>query len=254
MTRALVAKNPTLTTCHGLHLRRRQIRTLRLQSGELGPGEKVAVGDGRVFAINDRIRFQRNERDRGVKNGSLGIIEGIESGVLSVKLDGTETRVHVETKFYKHLDYGYAATVHKAQGSTVDRSYVLATTTSIATPPTFPFLDTATTPPSSTPATISAAAPTMLPSRVFANASPKPSPAPDPKNSPTIAWNATRKSIHHWCRLRRRAMAEEPQHTDSQPTLRLKRQRPRRAGKPPPTAGLRASKTPRSQLVMAIAS
>jgi hypothetical protein len=63
-----------------------------------------------------------------VKNGSLGIIEGIEHGVLSVKLDGTNTRVHVDTKFYKHLDYGYAATVHKAQGTTVDRSYVLATT------------------------------------------------------------------------------------------------------------------------------
>jgi hypothetical protein len=36
--------------------------------------------------------------------------------------------VHVDTKFFKHLDYGYAATVHKAQGTTVDRSYVLATT------------------------------------------------------------------------------------------------------------------------------
>jgi hypothetical protein len=74
------------------------------------------------------MRFLRNERDLGVKNGSLGIIEGIESGVLSVKLDGTNTRVQVDTKFYKHLDYGYAATVHKAQGTTVDRSYVLAST------------------------------------------------------------------------------------------------------------------------------
>jgi hypothetical protein len=63
-----------------------------------------------------------------VKNGSLGVIEGIESAVLSVKLDGTNTRVHVDTKFYKHVDYGYAATVHKAQGTTVDRSYVLAST------------------------------------------------------------------------------------------------------------------------------
>jgi Ti-type conjugative transfer relaxase TraA len=105
------------------------IRALREQTGQLGKSHTITTETGKKpFAINDRIRFLRNERDLGVKNGSLGIIEGIESGVLSVKLDGTNTRVHVDTKFYKHLDYGYAATVHKAQGTTVDRSYVLATT------------------------------------------------------------------------------------------------------------------------------
>jgi hypothetical protein len=105
------------------------IRMLRDQTGELGKGHTITTETGKKpFATNDRIRFLRNERDLGVKNGSLGIIEGIESGVLSVKLDGADTRVHVDTKFYKHLDYGYAATVHKAQGTTVDRSYVLGTT------------------------------------------------------------------------------------------------------------------------------
>jgi Ti-type conjugative transfer relaxase TraA len=103
------------------------IRTLRQQTGQLGHGEVVPTETGkREFAVNDRIRFLKNERDLGVKNGSLGTLEGIESGVLSIKLD-TGTTVQVDTKFYKHLDYGYAATVHKAQGTTVDRSYVLAT-------------------------------------------------------------------------------------------------------------------------------
>jgi Ti-type conjugative transfer relaxase TraA len=103
------------------------IRTLRDQTGELGVSQTITTETGKKpFAINDRIRFLRNERDLGVKNGSLGIVKGIEFGVLSVKLDGSATRVHVDTKFYKHLDYGYAATVHKAQGTTVDRSYVLA--------------------------------------------------------------------------------------------------------------------------------
>jgi ATP-dependent exoDNAse (exonuclease V) alpha subunit len=102
------------------------IRTLRQQTGQLGPGEEVATDGGkREFAINDRIRFLKNERDLGVKNGSLGLVQGIDSGVLSIQLD-TGTTVHVDTKFYKHLDYGYAATVHKAQGTTVDRAYVLA--------------------------------------------------------------------------------------------------------------------------------
>jgi Ti-type conjugative transfer relaxase TraA len=105
------------------------IRTLRQQTGQLGSSEQVPTEHGKKhFAVNDRIRFLRNERDLGVKNGSLGLVEGIESGVLTIKLDGAAgTRVTVDTKFYQHLDYGYAATVHKAQGTTVDKTYVLAT-------------------------------------------------------------------------------------------------------------------------------
>ena len=39
--------------------------------------------------------------------------------------DGRE--VTFETKDYAHIDHGYAATIHKAQGMTVDRAHVLAT-------------------------------------------------------------------------------------------------------------------------------
>ena len=105
------------------------IRALRQQSGQLGISRAISTDRGKKdFSVHDRIRFGRNEKTLGVKNGSLGTIEGIESGVLLVKLDGSaETHVAVDTKFYKHLDHGYATTVHKAQGTTVDRTYVLAT-------------------------------------------------------------------------------------------------------------------------------
>src|SRR5882672_151025 len=109
------------------------IRTLRQQTGQREEGEVIPTERGkRPFAVNDRIRFLHNERDLGVKNGSLGTVMSIGSGVLTVKLDrvaGTPNRqnIVVDTKFYQHLDYGYAATVHKAQGTTVDKTYVLAT-------------------------------------------------------------------------------------------------------------------------------
>lgn len=81
----------------------------------------------REFAAGDRLYFLRNERALGVKNGSLGTVERIGSGVLLVRLDGEEERrVVVDTKFYNDVDHGYAATVHKAQGATVDRTFVLA--------------------------------------------------------------------------------------------------------------------------------
>jgi hypothetical protein len=71
--------------------------------------------------------FLRNEKSLGVKNGTLGTVERVGSGALQVRLDGKdETRIAVETKDYQDLDYGYASTIHKSQGATVDRSYVLA--------------------------------------------------------------------------------------------------------------------------------
>jgi Ti-type conjugative transfer relaxase TraA len=81
----------------------------------------------REMAAGERIVFLRNEKSLGVKNGSLGTVEAIEHGVLQVRLDGKDdTHVVVDTRDYQDLDYGYATTIHKSQGSTVDRGYVLA--------------------------------------------------------------------------------------------------------------------------------
>jgi Ti-type conjugative transfer relaxase TraA len=106
----------------------RLAHTLRSQRGELGAAETIATERGsRDFAVGDRIYFLRNEKSLRVRNGSLGTLESIQDGILQIKLDGKERSVSVDTRFYKDLDFGYAATVYKAQGSTVDRTYLLAT-------------------------------------------------------------------------------------------------------------------------------
>jgi Ti-type conjugative transfer relaxase TraA len=116
----------TRVDVHALNTRARE---LRRAAGELGAGEVIETSRGaREFAAGDRLYFLRNERSLGVKNGSLGTVEKIRDGVLQVRLDGEdERRVVVDPRFYSDLDHGYAATVHKTQGTTVDRTYVLAT-------------------------------------------------------------------------------------------------------------------------------
>ena len=92
-------------------------------------GEEVAVkvaGGERTFAPGDRIMFLRNERSLGVKNGTLGVLEQASPERLAVRLDDGRS-VAFDLKDYANLDHGYAATVHKAQGVTVDRAHVLAT-------------------------------------------------------------------------------------------------------------------------------
>ncbi len=97
------------------------------EAGELGDDVHLTVERGaRHFAAGDRIMFLKNERGLGVKNGTLGTVEAVTPQHLSARLDDGR-RVAFDLKGYAHVDHGYAATVHKAQGVTVDRAHVLAT-------------------------------------------------------------------------------------------------------------------------------
>jgi len=128
-------------------LAREQVRA----AGGLGADQVVQTERGeRAMARGDRLMFLRNERGLGagpggrggvaVKNGSLGTVLAVDAQGerLTVRLDGAggsgpgqegKDAAPVVTFYvrdYAHLDHGYAATIHKAQGVTVDRAHVLA--------------------------------------------------------------------------------------------------------------------------------
>src|SRR5246127_5940223 len=96
-------------------------------AGDLGNDVHLTVERGaRNFASGDRVMFLQNERSLGVKNGTLGTIEQVSEQSLTVQTDDGRS-VHFDLKDYNRIDHGYAATIHKAQGMTVDRTHVLAT-------------------------------------------------------------------------------------------------------------------------------
>jgi Ti-type conjugative transfer relaxase TraA len=96
-------------------------------SGALGEDIAMPVERGeRSFAEGDRMMFLRNDRELGVKNGSLGTLQSVNAQRMAVLLDDGRS-VAFDTKSYAHIDHGYAATIHKSQGVTVDRAHVLAT-------------------------------------------------------------------------------------------------------------------------------
>lgn len=87
------------------------------------------TNDGkRDFATGDRIVFLENSRDLGVKNGMLGTVDHVEPGRIIATLDRGDS-VSVPMGDYQAIDHGYATTIHKNQGATVDRSFVLASGT-----------------------------------------------------------------------------------------------------------------------------
>jgi Ti-type conjugative transfer relaxase TraA len=101
-------------------------RALMHAAGRLGD-EEIAVGDRR-FAVGDRVLATRNDRRLRVANGQRCTVEQLdaEQRALTVTLDsGSSVLVDAGYLEHGHLDHGYAATVHTAQGATVDAAFVL---------------------------------------------------------------------------------------------------------------------------------
>ncbi len=102
--------------------------------GRLGPDHELKVKDASIaLAEGDRLLFRKNDGHLDVKNGSLGTVQKIEGEAITVALDTAKGEAgkgkHVTFKLadYQEFSHGYAATVHKTQGATVDRAFVLAT-------------------------------------------------------------------------------------------------------------------------------
>ena len=130
--------DPTRTALILAH-RRADVRMLNerareklVERGIVGEGFAFRTEDGsRNFAAGDQIVFLKNEASLGVKNGMLARVVNASAGRIVTAIgEGDDRReVVVEQRFYANVDHGYATTVHKSQGATVDSVKVLASRT-----------------------------------------------------------------------------------------------------------------------------
>ena len=93
-------------------------------------GGPVLEESGRQFQAGDRVMLRRNDARLNVCNGQTGAVAPVDvpQGSLIVVLDDGTCRPvpHASTARPKVSHHGYATTIHKAQGLTVDRCLVLA--------------------------------------------------------------------------------------------------------------------------------
>ncbi len=126
--------DPTKTTLMLAHLRR-DVRTLNemaraklIDQGIIAEGSMFRTENGiRRFATGDQIVFLKNDALLGVKNGMLGkVIEAAPSRLIAEVGRGRNRRQFtIEERTYNSVAHGYATTIHKSQGMTVDRVKVL---------------------------------------------------------------------------------------------------------------------------------
>ena len=85
-------------------------------------GVNAYIETHKQFATGDRIQFTAKDKDLGVSNRDLGTITKLETGQVTVQMDGkTERIVQFDPAKMRHFDHGYAVTSHVSQGLTEGR-------------------------------------------------------------------------------------------------------------------------------------
>ena len=92
------------------------------QDAKLAGALSVYAPEERSFAVGERIRFTIADKERGIVNGTRGVIEAIGEGGVTLRTDAkARIALPLGSIAARSLDHAYAATVHDFQGSTVDR-------------------------------------------------------------------------------------------------------------------------------------
>jgi exodeoxyribonuclease V alpha subunit len=76
------------------------------------------------FAVDDPIVFLENDWERGIYNGSLGVINDIQDDEIEIYWDDGELRTLNANNAGDSFKLAYSITVHKAQGSAFDRCVI----------------------------------------------------------------------------------------------------------------------------------
>lgn len=85
-----------------------------LNSNNQGP---TLTYSGTQFQIGDRVMQLRNNYDKNVFNGDIGIIEDVNTEDRAMKVRFLETLVEYESSDLNELVHAYAISIHKSQGS-----------------------------------------------------------------------------------------------------------------------------------------
>jgi exodeoxyribonuclease V alpha subunit len=83
----------------------------------LNPGGPALVRGARTYRVGDKVMQLRNDYDKNIYNGDVGLVASIdpEEGGMTVRFD--ERDVALDSSDLDNLVLAYACTVHKSQGS-----------------------------------------------------------------------------------------------------------------------------------------
>jgi ATP-dependent exoDNAse (exonuclease V) alpha subunit len=102
------------------------LRAVRKAQGALGQDHELTTAHGRAsFAAGDRIQFNGTDKKLGIDNGAAGTVQKIDGSRVTVKIDGKKgATITFDAGTFDKFSHGYAGTIYKGQGATVDQAYL----------------------------------------------------------------------------------------------------------------------------------
>lgn len=105
------------------------LRAIQRERGALGEDHLLQTKEGKAaFATGDRVQITETRKSEGLYNGYVGTITAIEEGRITLKIDGKnghEKEIIFDTAEFNGFRHGYAGTIYKGQGRTLDDTYLL---------------------------------------------------------------------------------------------------------------------------------
>ncbi|MCY4306339.1 MAG: AAA family ATPase [Aestuariivita sp.] len=81
--------------------------------------QRVRIG------VGDRVMLTMPFPSANLPRSSFGTVKNVNPVLLTLRMDGTGDDIEIDPVAFPHFTYGYATTVHKSQGMTVDNVFVL---------------------------------------------------------------------------------------------------------------------------------
>ena len=110
------------------------LRQVRVERGELRREHRFDTTHGiHAFAVGDRVQFTDTLKSARIYNGNAGTVTAIDgaTGVIRARLDApagaTPREVVWSASEFAGFRHGYAGTIYKGQGKTLDQTYLLHT-------------------------------------------------------------------------------------------------------------------------------
>ena len=94
-----------------------------LKANNILKGNEIAIG-GHHYMQGDRILIRQTNKDIGVTNGDIAIIMHVSKDQFVIK-DASGKEIEFNPKEYSGFRHGYATTVFKAQGASINDVFVL---------------------------------------------------------------------------------------------------------------------------------